>query len=106
MDHGSFVFRNEGDGCLTSKYMNDNAGPFTECCTLIKAKSSQDIFCGNWHSVWLQDNGEEGYATLLIERQKANIKLFDLTWTGKEGNVLFRGVGMLYESFLIGSYWD
>ncbi len=107
MDHGSFVFRNEGDGCLTSKYMNDSAGPFTECCTLIKSvENPQDAFCGSWHSVWLQDNGEQGDAMLEIDRQKTNTKLFELTWTDKESNILFRGLGMLYETFLVGLYWD
>jgi hypothetical protein len=106
MEHGSFVFRNEGDGCMTSKYMNDSAGPFTECCTLIKAKNSHDVFCGTWHSAWLENNGEPGNATLKIDRQKSNAKLFELTWTDNGGAVLFSGLGMLYEGFLVGTYWD
>jgi hypothetical protein len=107
---GSFVFRNEGDGCLTSKYHNDGSleAPFTEACKLIDSADASNNFIGRYRTVWLEDFNNHEAIELLIERSTTNPSLFKLTWY-RPGNLVdptFEGSGMRYGDLLVGSYWD
>lgn len=107
---GSFVFRNEGDGCLTSKYHHGDSTecPFTEACKLITAGNQNDRFVGTYRTVWLEDNNTHIPAELLIERHPANNNIFRLFWrdTTNNNSLIFEGTGMLFANLLTGTYWD
>jgi len=79
---GSFFFRDEGDGCLTSKYMNDSSTecPFTEGCKLIPGTGTGDKFCGKYQSVWIEDNDKHVKAELLIKKNPKNSYTYKLYW--------------------------
>ena len=98
---GAFVFRNEGDGCLTSKYINETIRePYTECCK--KSSNEQyDVFEGTYETVWIEENNHREEAKLYIERQGNS---FELKWT--TSTLLFRGRGMIFRNELIGCYWN
>lgn len=106
---GSFVFRDEGDDCLTSKYNNENAPPYVECCKRINGSSnlSTHKFVGDYNTVWLEEvKGtvlpKDG--TLKIEVSKAHSGSYELTWTA--GSQSYKGVGMLVDGLLVGGYWS
>jgi hypothetical protein len=107
---GSFVFRDEGDGCLTSKYHHEDSRecPFTEAAKLISKNESTREFIGSYRSVWLEDANTHIPAILVIEPHRLNTALFKLTWHEPDDptDIIFRGSGMLYENLLVGSYWD
>jgi len=106
--HGAFVFRNEGDGCLTSKWINDTANTaYVESCKLLPDEN-QDGFRGRYRSSWTEDNNITVECDLLIEPHRQNRQLFQLTWrrTGNAGTVLFQGIGMMHGDLMMGSYWE
>lgn len=133
MEHGVFVFRNEGDGCLTSKYMHDVKGPFVECCkrqdyTSIKTADNdnpngviieeainrvKDIdlinnpFWGHYLSVFIQGTPSVADMFLIIAPQISNASLFDFIWYERTSpfKIHFKGVGMMFEKTLVGTYW-
>lgn len=102
---GTFVFRNEEDGCLTSKYFHGNQPyPFVEACKRLDNSPEQaDGFAGEYKTVWIQDNHESVEAELKINLQPSNT--YTLSWT-KGDNVEFEGIGMIYDGLLVGAYWD
>ncbi len=106
---GSFVFRNEGDGCLTSKYhhRDSSEGPFTEACKLLRQESTDTLFLGTYQTVWLEDNNNHVAAILDISPHQNN-QLFKLIWreAAKNGIIYFEGTGMLFDNFLTGAYWS
>lgn len=105
---GSFVFRNEGDGCLTSKYHHGDSTtcPFTEACKLTTPPITNDIFIGTYRTVWIEDNGHVE-SELTIRRHPRNNDLFELHWRNPtSGHLIFEGTGMIFERLLIGAYWD
>jgi len=114
MTHGAFVFRNEGDGCLTVKFMHDqNGGPFTECCVLkdrLKDRSLEigsDSFLGEYTCTWIDGTRKHlGNGTLTIKKQPTNVALYELTWVTANSQLLFTGTGMLFEKLLVGTYWE
>jgi hypothetical protein len=72
------LFRNEGDGCLTSKYLEHRTdSPYTECC---KRKQGSEItadpFEGTYDSCWLEI-GNNRTSNLLIKRRG---DVYDLLW--------------------------
>ena len=102
---GSFVFRNEGDGCLTSKFRNNvEQRPLTECSRRISNDVNLIDFEGEYDTVWPQDDGE---AILRIERVE-NTNQFNLKWLDSDNvtEIKFYGHGMLFEKLLVGSYWN
>jgi len=108
---GSFVFRNEGNGCLTSKFQHGNSKecPFTEACKLKNKEKINKInsFYGIYRTVWLQDNNAIVNSDLLIEEHPENPDLFKLTWhkPDKPNDIIFWGSGMIFENLLVGAYW-
>jgi hypothetical protein len=106
---GSLVFRNDGDGCLTSKYHHNESvdGPFTEACKLVSAPNVEDIYIGTYRTVWLDDNNDFMDATLIIEISEINNRIYKLSWRHSEdGDNLFTGTAMKFGDLLIGAYWD
>lgn len=107
---GSFVFRHEGDGCLTSKFHHGDSRecPFTEACKLISAPNLNDSFVGSYSTVWTEDNNRHVSAELIIERHPNNNDIFRLKWvTSKlQNSLIFEGTGMLFNDLLVGTYWD
>jgi hypothetical protein len=106
---GSFVLRNEGDGCLTSKYHHGESlqCPFTESCKLITPMNPNDVFAGTYRTVWLEDNNHVA-AELLIQRHQTNNNIFELFWRDPNNNrrLLFEGTAMAFDNLLIGAYWN
>lgn len=98
---GAFIFRNEGDGCLTCKYINETIRePYTESCKKT-GNERFEIFDGNYQTVWIQENNQILDASLKIERQNNS---FELTWT--TSTLIFKGRGMISEDRLVGCYWN
>ena len=101
---GSFVFRDEGDGCLTGKYINRGlTTPVTECC---KRRSDASLvpFEGSYITVWIE-------GTVIIVSTDLRITrvgdLFDLLWTRTDTDItVFTGKAMLHGDLLVGCYWD
>lgn len=102
---GTCIFRNEGNGCLTAKYMNESKeGPFVECCVGTD-KSDPKNFVGNYKTTWIEDGNKCEHGVLIIEPHPLNSKnLFKLTWKVKDKDV-FHGHGMLFQDFLATAYW-
>ncbi len=107
---GCFVFRDEGDGCLTSKWMNDSPeSPFTEGCKILDREKRQfGKFYGTYETVWVEDDNKHAKAHLLIEKNPKNPKTYKLRWykPWKKEDIIFEGIGMLFEDKLVGSYWN
>ena len=100
---GSFVFRNEGDGCLTSKYINRGMNtPLVEC-SKVQGRVAEDGFSGNYFSVWLDSSVDSNSSSLRITR---NNESFDLRWTNVNSGDEYAGQGMLIDGLLVGSYWS
>lgn len=111
---GTFIFRNEGDGCLTSKYLHVDSEPFVECCKRIKkpidiletnAAESIEGYSGVYRSVWLEGSTR----SVQIGNGQLEISLpvsgrFDLRWRSRE-QTKYHGVGMLVDGMLVGAYW-
>lgn len=97
---GSFIFRNEGNGCLTSKYHHFNVSKncFSECAELLP-DTYQNGFEGHYKTTWI----EEGLPIeLVIKRTDA---IFKLTWI-ESGIPTFEGTAMLVGELLVGAYWN
>lgn len=107
---GSCIFRNEGDGCLSSKYQHGDSkeSPFMEVCKLTSDFVQKDPFIGTYRTVWLEDNNNTVIATLVISRNPSNRNIFNLRWfeKTKPTNTIFEGTGMLYNDLLVAAYWD
>ncbi len=101
---GAMVFSNSGDGCLSSKYINEGSkGAYTETCKLIIPDANGLSFCGNYTTVWLQDGGHEA-GELEITYDKA-LECYKFYWR-QNGKDIYEGTGMLYGELLVGSYWN
>lgn len=99
---GSFVFRNEGDGCLTSKFLaNTDDTPHTEACKRKTELIPDTPFVGTYTTVWVQPGGSTGKATLEI--QKAG-DIYNLEW--RNTPLKYLGKAMMFEGKLVGSYWS
>ncbi len=101
---GSFVFRNEGDGCLSSKYINRGMpSPLMECSKTIGNLTPDDLYSGRYDSIWLEGGNQTNSSILNAQRNQDGIYI--LTWT-LNGNDIFGGQGMLFENLLVGCYWS
>ncbi len=98
---GCFFMRNEGNGCLTSLYLeHTSTEPFTECCIRAAGTFADDPFTGIFSTVWMEP--ESRAALLTISR---NGLVYDLVWVIPDLTGGYRGRAMLSEGKLIGSYW-
>lgn len=97
----SFLFRNEGNGCLSSVYMEHQSNrPFTESC-ISQGPVNADPFIGTFDTSWLEPQNRTG--RLVIKRTGMT---YDLTWSGfSDDGSVYRGTAFLSEGKLIGSYW-
>lgn len=99
---GSFVFRDDGDGCLSAKYHNQvMRSPLVESCKRTSTFHA-DPFEGVFFTVWIEGGTTPETAELRISRRG---DVYQLTWTSNNV-VVFRGQGMLYDGVLTGFYWD
>ncbi len=105
---GSFVFRDEGDGCLTSKYINTfQTEPYVECSKRVESsveghENGNEPFVGNYLTTWIEENQKIENGTLEISKTNSSYKL---AW--KNGvKDLFKGTGMLSGNLLVGTYWE
>src|SRR2546429_368470 len=106
---GAFIIRNEGDGCLTSKYHHGDSSecPFTETCKRTTPLINDDVFIGTYRTVWLEDNNIHILAELTIQRHRKNSAIFQLFWRDVKNNGdIFEGTGMIVDDLLAGAYWD
>ena len=100
---GCFIFRNEGNGCLTSIYLeHDGNRPFTESCIQRDGTNGIDPFIGTYDTVWL----EPGNHTAIMTITSTN-NIYNLTWSNisGSGNFEYQGRGILFEGKLMGTYW-
>src|SRR5436190_9347035 len=108
---GGFTFRDEGDGCLTSKYVNNRSQPFTECCKRADEANNSRVeelngFVGAFRTTWLEVDGgpvtvNSGHLTI---GRPINGR-YDLRWIS-DGGQRYDGVGMIVDRLLVGSYWS
>jgi hypothetical protein len=104
---GTFVFRNDGDGCLSGKYVNKDStnGPLGEVCKGKKGNKSKVVFVGKYDVVWLEDKGHR--SSILTITHNSSRNMYNLTWENKDkDNYSYKGIGMLYDGLLVGSYWS
>jgi hypothetical protein len=104
---GCFVFKDEGDGCLTAKWNNDVVpDPQSEACKLINGASKGVQFIGTYKTVWTEGNSAHD-CQLDITPHPKDPNQFAIRWYDvKHGIDKFHGVGMLCGGMLIGAYWD
>jgi hypothetical protein len=105
---GTFVFRNEGDGCLTSKYFHEGQPyPFVEACKRLREDGRQnDMFSGEYKATWIQEPFAVISAMLTIHWDP-NQNTYTLSWVGVSNNTpMFNGIGMIYDGLLVGAYWN
>jgi hypothetical protein len=105
---GTFVFRNEGDGCLNVKYMNEHENiPYGETCVLQHRNPGHRGFPGDYSTVWFEQTNRTVVANLSIQNNIAgNTNTFDLKWTIAGATTpIFTGIGMIYGELLVGAYW-
>ena len=101
---GAFVFKDDGDGCLTAKWLNnDELTAYPEASKLIKNTNGEKKFEGQYTSTWIEGGSHIVQSTLSITSPSNGI--YDLFWS--RGSVtIFTGRAMIYGELLIGSYWD
>lgn len=103
---GCFIFRNEGDGILTSKYMNKSEQGAEACKLLNKSTDNpDDPFCGTYVTSWIERKDKHEKAKLNIEKKEDR---YTLSWFkyNDSSHQLFWGIGMTISGILVGSYWD
>ena len=102
---GTFVFRDDGDGCLTSKYINVGLdSPLVEAAKRISNPTPEVKFTGEYSSIWLDDIYVPKAATLTISLSSNDYYI--LRWTTTNGNLTFEGQGMIIQDLLVGSFWQ
>ncbi|PSL45439.1 hypothetical protein CLV51_104141 [Chitinophaga niastensis] len=104
---GAFTFRNEGDGCLTSKYLEHTEDTsYTESCKRTpNSEITDDPFEGTYRTSWLESNNGDDTAQLTITKQGS---IYHIEWTNLTRNTTlqYRGRAMRYEGNLVGAYWN
>lgn len=106
---GACVFRNDGDGCLSSKYVNEHTSPFGETCKLLpesRSPDSRDVFEGQYNTAWLQSTVNPPFHAMLTIVHDP-LGFYKLTWLQPStSNVIYSGIGMLYNDLLTCGYWS
>lgn len=110
---GSFAFRDEGNGCITSKYINNHTEePFTEACKYLRSsKIPSDIpsekkatgFEGYYDTVWLEQSPT--YIKGELEIRRLPNDAYRLTWW-VDNKEVFYGIGTIAGNLLVGAYWE
>ncbi len=101
---GSFVFNDEGYGCLSGKWSHkDDNEAYPECAKLI-APDGTELYCGIYRTVWIESAGKAVNGTLNIELNPGD-HTYKLSWS-VETQITFSGQGMIHNGLLIGSYWE
>ena len=93
---GTFVFRNDGDNCLSSKYFHGNQPhPFVETAKRLPDDDTgqTDGFSGNYETTWIQENRQHVSAELSIHWLPNNT--YSLTWVDVNGHTHFNGIGII-----------
>lgn len=106
---GSFILRNEGDGCLTSKYHHGDSleCPFTEACKRTTPLINNVVYIGTYRTVWLEDNNILVNATLTILEHPNNENIYKLIWLNPDTNTrIFEGSAINFNGMLLGAYWN
>lgn len=104
---GTFIMKDEGDGCLTSKHLEEKDNtPFVECCKVTTVSGAQaDPFVGDYTTCWIEPRGVVINTTLKISMAAGNIYLLD--WGAIAGlPTTYSGKAMMSEGKLVGVYWD
>jgi len=102
---GTFAIRNQGNGCLFSKFVNtvENRA-MVESLILIPGSepAKPSPFEGSYESLWLQGGGAvTGYTVSIVILDDAR---YGLRWT-RPHDVEYMGIAMIFENFLVGAYW-
>ncbi len=107
---GTIVFRNDGDGCLSAKYLNNGTRtPFADCCKRMP-NSIGNGFVGEYYTVWVESHEPSisGNAKLIIteiEDDGRPTNTFKLEWQiGDTLRNIFTGKAMMYGELLVGYY--
>ncbi len=101
---GAFVFRDDGDGCLTAKWLDNSADTFyPEACKLIANTGGEHKFEGQYISTWIEQSVIVVESTLTISQ--SNPGIYTLEWVTTDSH-RFHGKAMTFGDLLIGSYWD
>ena len=108
---GTFIFRNEGNGCLTGKYANNVStnDPYPEASkrTAVDPIYKNDVFCGIYRTVWIENNLPES-AQLRITKNLKDTNKYELAWYRPDtaATPVYKGMGILSDGLLIGDYWN
>mgnify|MGYP003597874898 CR=1 FL=1 len=101
---GTLLIRNEGNGYLTSVYLeHSETRPNVENCIRQGDSGSDDPFTGVFDTSWLEPGAQR--AVLTISRQPGVV--YDLKW-GRISNAgyVYKGRAILTEGKLVGCYWQ
>ena len=102
---GCFVARDDGNGCLSSKYMNVGLdSPLVEASKRISTPTPEVKFTGEYSTIWLDDIYVPKAATLTITMSSDDYYI--LRWTAANGTLIFEGQGMVVQDLLVGSFWQ
>lgn len=101
---GSFNYTKTINGNIVGEFVNHHHGrAFAECSELISENADNQIFDGNYKSIW-QEDGIPILSKLKIERS-SNSK-FSLEWLNNENNEpIFRGEGFLISNNQMSGYY-
>lgn len=101
---GRFYFKRTSNGNLLGEFSNNEAGVSTESADRI-GETDINSFIGEYRASW-QEKGKSIYAKLSITSDKSLPKgVFKIEWF-VDGNLKFKGEGMLCDDILIGNYID
>jgi len=103
---GTFTIRNEGNGCLTSKYLEHNdITPYVEASkrTIIGIIVG-DQFVGDYDTTWIEASNVTIVTTLNITLVG---EVYHFTWGTITGNpTKYEGRAMLVNENLVGVFWN
>jgi hypothetical protein len=107
---GSYILRDEKNGCLTSLYFNEPGnGTFVESCKLYR-KIGSEKFEGIYYTSLHEDKGKIESCILEITAIKNTNLLYDYKLEWKELNkpnaLIFYSEAFLYGEILVGAYWS
>ena len=103
---GTFIMKDEGDGCLTSKHLEETDDtPFVECCKLITASVGHaSPFVGDYTTCWIEPGGNVQNGSLKISLIG---HVYQLDWSIIiHSTTTYSGKAMMSEGKLVGVYWD
>ena len=101
---GRFYFKRTQNGNLIGEFSNNVIlRTLTESADII---DPLDGFRGKYHTTW-QEDGDSIFANLTIGfKDGTGNSIYQLSWTTKDGTLMFLGEGFLVDGILIGDYRD